>query len=123
MLLAVSLVQTLADPPAGLSADEAMANYRHSLVTGKPVGRPCGSGSGSGDEIVVCGRDKDSTYRLPLPEERFGPGERVSHPSEPPPAMGAMGALAAPGEVSRQGETIHKVIGLLKGLITGEDPN
>ena len=73
------------------------------------------------DEILVCGRRVRSDPRLPLPDERFGPGEVVSHPAESQPATNAF--RGPPREPSRLGQTLAKGVGLIKGLVTGEDPN
>jgi hypothetical protein len=83
-------------------------------------GRPCRveKGKEMGDEIVVCAdaSGTSSPYRLPFPDERGAPGDRVSHVSEPPRASLNFGACCA--EPSKLGETIGKIIRVLKG----EDP-
>ncbi len=118
--MVVWIVLTSAEPAAaGLSAEAALANYGRLTGTGSDgADRRCAAAPAA--EITVCARDAGAGFRLPLPEQRFGPGEVVRHPSEVPPAMGAF--RGPPGEPSRLGDTIRKGVGLLKSVVTGEDP-
>jgi len=59
--------------------------------------------------------------RLPLPDDRFEPGEAINHTGEPSPATNAF--RGPPRMPSRLGETIAKGVGLVKGLVTGSDTN
>lgn len=100
-----------------------MANYR-AVLDGAAIGANATRcpGKEAGGDIVVCGRDARPAPRLPMPDERAEPGEVVRHPSEPPPASGALndkpqcqyncGSSPAPQTWSR----------LFKAL-TGEDPD
>jgi hypothetical protein len=72
-LLAVSMKTP--SPPAG--THDEMARYHATFG----ADRPCRSGTADKDEILVCGSQRRSPYRLPLPDAR-------------PP-------LRAPGEVPR----------------------
>jgi hypothetical protein len=51
---------------------------------------PKSCASGAGNDIIVCARATNRNPRLPYPEERNEPGERVRlGPGEVPSAMGA----------------------------------
>ncbi len=64
-----------------------MARY-HALTSVAPS--RC-TRSASGDEILVCGQNLNRTQRLPYPEERNEPGDRVRLlPGEVPSAMNAL---------------------------------
>ena len=105
-------------PAGGLTAEQAMANYR-AMLAGPPDPRPVDCLDTAGNAIVVCAHRTRQPPRLPLPDERAEPGEVAHHPSEPPPAF-APGPPQAP---SRQGETLKKLFGLLRSAATGEDSN
>ncbi len=68
-----------------LPADDPMVKYR-ALTSVAP--KSCASGSGT--DIIVCASPANRDPRLPYPEERNEPGERVRlGPGEVPSAMGA----------------------------------
>jgi hypothetical protein len=118
-MAALVLLAASAPPAAGISAEQAMANYR-ALLRGSPdVATQADCPAGHGDGIVVCGQRKRQQPRLPLPDERGEPGDAVHHLGEPPAAM----APGPPGSPSRLMQTLGKGLGLLKSAITGEDPN
>jgi hypothetical protein len=79
-------------PDADISAEQAMANYR--AMTGNAVAATPGAARAclpdNSNDIVVCAQHPNDTQRLPLRDERAEPGEVVRHPSEPPPAAGAL---------------------------------
>jgi hypothetical protein len=106
-------------PATGITADQAMARYRAVLdgaMTGTNVAA-CPKDANS--DIVVCGHDTRPPPRLPMPEARAEPGEVVHHLGEPPPAQ----APSGPSMPSRQMQTVGKLFGLIRGAITGEDPD
>lgn len=86
-----------APPPAGLvTADEAMRHYHetYGIQARAASGAACApAGSGSDEDIVVCGRIPRRAYRLPLPIERED-GEIVRHINEPGSGVGAMAGAA-----------------------------
>ncbi len=114
VFLAASVVP---QPPSrpGLSATQAMANYRAMLDKAATEAPACPPGFDG--EIVVCHRDARPVPRLPMPDVRAEAGEVVHHLGEPP--KGDPGAPTGPP--SRQMETVVKLFGLLKGAVTGED--
>lgn len=102
---------------ASLAAEQAMANYRQILGAGNSLTK-C---EHSDQEILVCGRLLKREPRLPLPDERFEPGEVVGRKGEASPATDAF--RGPPSVPSRLGETIGKAVNLAKALITGADAN
>jgi len=74
----------------GITAEQAMAHYRAVLNGAKAGTGAATCPDGAGSDIVVCGRDPHPQPRLPMPDQRAEPGEVVHHPSEPPPATGAL---------------------------------
>jgi hypothetical protein len=109
-------------PPAasalGITAEQAMAHYR-AMTSGVIVEKPSESCPDSAaDQIVVCARRHGPPPRLPFPDERAEAGEAVHHLGEP--AAGDPGAPSGPP--SKQMQTLKKGFGLLKSVITGEDP-
>jgi hypothetical protein len=118
--LVVSAVQP-APTATGITAEQAMTNYRAMLKVAAPSAEaPDCAPSGNG-EIVVCHRDVHPKPRLPMPDERAEAGEVVHHPGEPPRASDGgdakqcqynCGASPAPA-------TWGKVFRILKG----EDPD
>lgn len=103
-------------PDTGITAEQAMANYRAKL-DGAMSAASGGCPEGASGDIVVCRRDTHPSARLPMPEARAEPGEAIHHIGEPPPSQ----APSAPSQPSRLGDTAGKLFGLLKGAITGED--
>lgn len=123
-LILLAAAASPAPPAAGLSAEQALANYR-ALIKGAvagPVDADCPPAPDGG--ITVCGRSTRAVPRLPMPDERGEPGDRpLSHPGEPASAIGALSAPTnAPGAGNRLGETLSKGFGLLRSIFTGEDP-
>ena len=106
------------EPGTGLTAEQAMANYRARLV-GAMSGASGDCPAGAGGDIIVCARDAHPSARLPMPEARAEPGEAIHHIGEPPPSQ----APSAPRLPSRQAQTIGKLFGLLREAVTGEDPD
>jgi len=105
-------------PPAGgLTAEQAMANYR-AMVQGTTGTTHRDCPTGSADAITVCARGDRPPPRLPLPDERAEAGETVRHAGE---FSGDPGPPTGPP--SKQRQTVLKGFGLLKSLVTGEDPN
>jgi hypothetical protein len=86
-MAALVFLAASAPPAAGISAEQAMANYQ-ALTRATPDATPR-SGCPTGDEsgIVVCGQRKQPPPRLPLPDERGEPGEAIHHPGEPRSAL------------------------------------
>ncbi|MFD1951906.1 hypothetical protein ACFSGX_14125 [Sphingomonas arantia] len=80
-------------------------------------GRPCTVKRG--EDIVVCAdaSGTSSPYRVPLPDDRFVQGERVSHPSEPASSVFATRFCHRPGcaEPSKLMETLGKLVSAVKG--------
>jgi hypothetical protein len=108
------------NPPSGsdITAEQAMANYRakvHDGISGPVQPAPCPE-QGDSDQILVC-KHSDHSARLPMPEDRFAPGEVVHHIGEPP-----RGDPGPPRVPSKFGETMMKGFKLLKSVVTGEDP-
>jgi hypothetical protein len=103
----------------GITAEQAMANYRAMVrgATSDPVAATRCPDRGNSDQIVVCRQDDRPGPRLPMPEARAEPGEVVHHLGEPP-----RGDPGPPRVPSKFGETMMKGIKLLKSAVTGEDP-
>jgi hypothetical protein len=102
----------------GITAEQAMANY-HAKVHGGiygPIESPHCPEQVDSNQIVVCKRN-DHSARLPMPEDRFEPGEVVHHLGEPP-----KGDPGPPVTPSKLGDTLMKGLHLLKSAVTGEDP-
>ncbi|WBO22808.1 hypothetical protein [Sphingomonas abietis] len=111
-------------PPApsttGITAEQAMANYRAKLggvIVPAPGGPAAQCATGTPAEIVVCRRNIRPAPRLPMPDERAEAGEVVHHRGEP----GGGDPGPPTGPPSRQMQTLGKLFGLLKGAVTGED--
>ena len=128
-MLSIALLLALpsAQPRTAISAGQAMAAYQ-GLIRFAINHDEGNCSDGVNTEIVVCGRHQRQPPRLPLPEERDGGGDRQFHLGEP---AGSVGALAADSfhcgptscdPPSRQAETARKLVGALKGLVTGSDP-
>lgn len=100
-----------------VTADEAMEKYHSMVSAGRSLVVTCPKQVG--ELIIVCGRRKPDP-RLPLPDVRFEAGEVTHHPGEPPSAMQALQGPQS-GQPSRLGETAGKIMGIINGLITGED--
>src|SRR6187402_3338001 len=117
VFLAVSMTQP---PPAGtgITAEQAMTNYRAMLKGTAPSAEAPDCAPSANGEIVVCHRDVHPQPRLPLPDERAEAGEDVRHAGETRQDPGP-----PTGPPSKQMQTILKGFGLLKSLVTGEDPN
>ena len=100
----------LAAVPAGagsappISAEQAMTNYRQVIKTTGELDCPS---SGSADEIVVCGNQKDDTRvgRLPLPLEP-APGERIKGESASATALAERETCTMVGPHEHCGGTI-----------------
>jgi hypothetical protein len=119
--LALFSAAALPAPPVTITADEAMANYR-TLIHGADHDRPgarVDCARATGDQIVVCASRAKQTMRLPLRDERAEPGEVVRHLGES--AGGDPGPPTGPP--SKQMQTLGKIFGLLRGAVTGEDPD
>jgi hypothetical protein len=121
VLLAAAASQA---PPAasatpGITAEQAMAQYR-AMTSGVMSGKPDETcPEGVADQIVVCARRHLAQPRLPLPEARAEPGEVVRHPGEPP--KGDPGRPTGPPP--KQMQTLGKLFGLLREAVTGADPD
>src|SRR5215468_7066566 len=96
-------------PPAataaqGITAEQAMAQYRAmtSGVIAETRAETCPEGGT--DQIVVCARRHRPPPRLPFPEARAEEGEVTRHPGEP--AGGDPGPPTGPP--SKQMQTIFK---------------
>jgi hypothetical protein len=116
VFLAVSTVQP-APASAGMTAEQAMANYQAMLKAAAPPADAPECPPSANGEIVVCHRDVHPQPRLPMPDERAEAGEDIRH-------AGEIRQDAGPptGPPSKQMQTILKGFGLLKSLVTSEDP-
>jgi hypothetical protein len=117
--LAFLAVSTVQPPPAatGITAEQAIANYRAMLKGAAPPADASKCPPGANGEIVVCHRDVHPQPRLPMPDDRAEAGEDVRHAGE---TRQDTGPPTSPP--SKQMQTILKGFGLLKSLMTGEDP-
>jgi hypothetical protein len=117
--LAFLAVSTVQPPPAGagITAEQAMANYRAMIKNASPTAETPECPPGANGEIVVCHRDVHPQPRLPMPDDRAEAGEDVRHAGEVRQDPGP-----PTGPPSKQMQTILKGFGLLKSLVTGEDP-
>jgi hypothetical protein len=111
-------------PPATITADKAMANYR-ALIHGAdhdPPGASVDCAQATDDQIVVCANRSKQTMRLPFRDERAEPGEVVRHLGEPASAMGALDTKPQ-CQYNCGGSPAPAIWGHLLNILKGEDPD
>lgn len=100
------------------TAAEALRTYE-ALTTAAASG-PGGRCAPDDGDVLVCAPRAAARDRLPLPEDRFGPGEVQRHPSEPPDTRNAW--RGPPAEPSHLMQTLFGLGRLVRSAVTGEDP-
>ncbi len=116
-LVYLVFLQYAAASHGAVTADEAMHNYQ-AMVT-SIVKEQIDCPKQDNQDIVVCGRRRGPSPRLPLPDERGEMGDAGRHASEAPSGVAAISP--PPRAPSRLMETAGKVVNALKGVVTGED--
>ena len=111
---------TPAEPGATISAEELLAAYNariHDAMGSVDGARRCPRDANGDDAIVVCGRDHDTSMRLPLPvEEEPGTRHRLIA-GELPSATGALNV----GRACCGGGGGINLLGLAGFLVRGAD--
>jgi hypothetical protein len=103
-----------------VTAQEALAHY-DAIVHGAAEEGNARCNTSASDEIMVCAHHSRPAPRLPLPDERAETGEVSHHAGEARSATAAF--EGPPSPPSRLMETIGKAAGLLRSVVTGEDPD
>ena len=108
---------------AGISAEQAIANYRAIITTAPEEGNMAtGCLPGHESEIVVCGHLKRPPPRLPMPDDRFEAGEVVHHLGEPKRAAEALNTQGA-CQINCGPPAAPETWRRLFSILSGKDPD